>query len=99
MQLGLRNLHIRDRAFSCGIVVTVTLVFFCARACYGAPYAIATAFDVAVIMVVVGKGAGRRLGLRSSFWRSQLALEELLVLALVLICVNLVAFTPATVGH
>lgn len=58
------------------------------------PYALAVGYDLFILLIIGGKLAGRRLGLRSSLWCSPPTLVEWIVFVLLLGVINLTAFTP-----
>jgi hypothetical protein len=70
------------------------LSFLVGFAVYSVPGAVAASIDMGGILLCAGKTFGRRLGMRSSFWRTPLTAGEWIVVILTVLYVNLVAFTP-----
>jgi TRAP-type C4-dicarboxylate transport system permease large subunit len=84
-----RQFSIRDALLTTGVVAIVLGLLS-----YESFVPFAVACDVAWVALCIGKIAERKLGFRSAFWSTRLTCIEWVVVVVVVIGINLLAFPP-----
>ena len=87
--------HLRDAIFLLGVAAVISLSIGVGFALYRELGAMAAAMDVGVSVMFAGKTLGRGMGLRYSFWQSNLSVMEWTVVIGIVLYLNQLALVPA----
>ncbi len=87
-----RQFTIKEALLATGVVALGLGV-----ACCDTPWPFATAINGLVAGFCIGKTVGRKLGVRSAYWRTPLTCGEWFVVVLVVFAINWLIFTPAVI--
>jgi hypothetical protein len=95
--MGTARAYFWDILFVAVLLCSIALILLLAAPTNRFPHGVAVAIDVFIMLIVIGKTNGVRLGFRSQFFRSALTFGEWIVLVAVLGLVNLVALIPPVI--